>query len=550
MKVLLAQINPTVGDVAGNVEKCLDALKEGKRAGVSLVVLPELVVPGYPPKDLLEKPRFIEANVKAAEKLAAATKPGGTPALIFGFPSYSRKETGKKLQNSIALAFKGRMETRAKMLLPEYDVFDEERYFEPDDRNLPVRWNGRKIGLTVCEDIWNDKQFWREKLYERDPVEELVKEGAELIVNISASPFNRGKGELRENMVRHTAMHFRKPLLFVNQVGGNDDLVFDGHSLAVNADGEVLARCAPFREDLLVVDLDGAPFPQPDPRSVEEDLTDALVLGLRDYALKCGFKEAFLGLSGGIDSAVVAVIARKALGAENVYAISLPSKYSSKGSVSDAKELAERLGIHFDIVSIEAAHEVVGESLEAGFGEGPSGITDENIQARLRGLILMAYSNRYCRLLLSTGNKSEFAVGYCTLYGDMNGGLAVLSDVYKTEVYEIARFLNREKEIIPETILKKPPSAELKPDQLDQDTLPPYQTLDGIIASYIEDSLEISEIVKRGFPREIVEKVVRMVDTNEYKRKQAPPGIRLTAKAFGQGRRIPIAQRWTSQVFR
>jgi NAD+ synthetase len=477
------------------------------------------------------------------ERLAAAT---GNAGLLVGYVGKRNERPGRELTNSIALLQNGKiLTTRTKILLPTYDVFDEDRYFEPATENSPAKWNGQTLGLTICEDIWNDEDFWPNRLYQRNPPVELASAGAGIIFNISASPWHLGKNKTRYDMLRSIAAKTGRTVVFCNQVGGNDELIFDGCSLVFDGKGGLLAQGKLFDEDFIVVDLDRANASREHILPCDEELVyKALVLGLRDYFMKCGFKTAVLGLSGGIDSAVTACIAVDALGPKNVRGVSLPSQYSSQGSLDDARILADRLGIQYDVIPIKAAFETTKTQLKPVFNGRPEDTTEENLQARLRGVILMAFSNKFGSLLLTTGNKSELAVGYCTLYGDMCGGLAVISDVPKTMIYRIAKWINREEEIIPLASITKPPSAELRPNQTDQDSLPPYEILDAILDAYVVQGKSSSEIVESGFDQETVRKVIRLIDLNEYKRRQAAPGLKVTSKAFGMGRRIPIAQRY------
>ena len=559
MKIALAQLNPTVGDLAGNAAKILAAYQRGVAAEVALVVCPELSLTGYPPRDLLLKKLFLAQNLKALGRLTAATGPTG---LLVGYVGENSDRPGRPVTNSVALLQHGKIvATRSKTLLPTYDVFDEDRYFQPAAENLPVEFNGQKIALTICEDIWNDADFWPDRRYQRNPPVELAAAGAEIIFNLSASPWHVGKNQTRREMLHSLALKTKRPVVFCNQAGGNDELIFDGDSLVFNADGEMIAQGKLFAEDFIVVDLIGAPASGPARTGLpakragseisaptlpcEEDLIyRALVLGLRDYLHKCGFKSAVLGLSGGIDSAITAVLAAEALGKENVRGISLPSQFSSQHSLDDARILAERLGIHYDVVPIQPAFATVKQTLQPLFAGRAEDTTEENIQARLRAVMLMALSNKFGSLLLTTGNKSELAVGYCTLYGDMCGGLAVISDVPKMMIYQLARWLNRDREIIPAATIEKPPSAELRPNQRDQDTLPPYEILDPILEHLIEDGLSPEEIAARGFDAATVRWVVKRVAQNEYKRAQAVPGLKVTSKAFGVGRKRPVAQRF------
>ena len=542
MKIALAQINPTVGDLTGNEARILAAYRRGVEAGVEIVVFPELAITGYPPRDLLHKSRFIPDNLAMLERLAAAT---GETGLLVGYVGRNERQPGREATNSVALLQHGKiLATRAKMLLPTYDVFDEDRYFEPAQENSPVDFNGRKIGLTICEDVWNDEAFWDERRYLRNPARELVEAGAEILFNVSASPWHLGKDRLRVEMLSSLVAQIRRPFVYCNAIGGNDELLFDGASLAFDAAGRLITQGAMFREDFLILDTDTAAPITPTSLADEDALYRALVLGVRDYFQKCGFQSAVLGLSGGIDSALTAVIAVEALGAENVRGVSLPSQYSSQGSLDDARILAENLGIRYDIVPIQPVFEPVKGQLTDIFAGRSEDTTEENIQARLRGVILMAMSNKFGSLLLTTGNKSELAVGYCTLYGDMCGGLAVISDVPKTMVYRLSEWINRDCEIIPRDTITKPPSAELRPDQTDQDSLPPYDVLDAILEAYVVGGKSRTEIVAAGFDQPTVDRVVRLIDLNEYKRRQAAPGLKITSKAFGVGRRMPIAQRY------
>jgi NAD+ synthase (glutamine-hydrolysing) len=542
MKIALAQINTTVGDLTGNEAKILAAYRRGVEGGVEMVMFPELTITGYPPRDLLHKKSFITQNLAVLNRLAAAS---GQAGMLIGFVGENKTKPGRELSNCVALLQNGRVvETRVKSLLPTYDVFDEDRYFEPATENKPVEFGGRKLGLTICEDIWNDEDFWPERRYRHNPPVELAAAGAGILFNVSASPWSLGKEETRHQMLRSMALKAKRPVVFCNQVGGNDELVFDGGSLAFNANGTLIGRCDMFAEDFAVIDTESNIEVPRIQWSAEEYIYKALVLGLRDYLHKCGFKSAVLGLSGGIDSALTAVLAVDALGKENVRGVSLPSQYSSQGSLEDARILAERLGIRYDVIPIQPEFEAVKQQLQTVFAGLKEDTTEENIQARLRGVTLMALSNKFGSLLLTTGNKSELAVGYCTLYGDMCGGLAVISDVPKTMVYRLSRWINREREIIPESSITKPPSAELRPNQTDQDSLPPYDVLDAILDAYVVQGKTLSEIVAAGYDELMVKRVIRLIDFNEYKRRQAAPGLKVTSKAFGVGRRIPIAQKF------
>jgi NAD+ synthetase len=536
----MAQVNPTVGDLAGNLSIIREAIRKGEEAGVDLVVLSELCLSGYPPKDLLERPAFVDRCEEALMELASEV---GRTAVLVGFPEKNTEPAGKPVYNSCALLHRSKvLATVRKSLLPTYDIFDENRYFESADNNPPVAFAGTRIGLTICEDLWNDRDFWPKRLYRTDPVSRIVTQGADIIFNVSSSPYALGKEDFRFRMMRTLVSKIRMPVIYVNQVGGNDELIFDGNSFALGADGSVLARGKSFAEDFLIVDTESDQSLEWKKTSLIERLNQALVLGTRDYARKCGFKSAVVGLSGGIDSAVTVSLAVAALGKDNVLGVSMPSRYSSEGSVTDARALAENLGIELKVIPIEPTFKAYLETLAPTFEGREHDVTEENIQARIRGNILMAISNKFGHLVLSTGNKSELAVGYGTLYGDMAGGLAVIADVPKTRIYELARCINRERKIIPETIFTKPPSAELKPDQSDQDTLPPYEVLDPILEAYVEEAKEVDEIVSLGFNRRVVEEVVQRVDTNEYKRYQAAPALKVTPRAFGTGWRMPIAQ--------
>ena len=542
MKIALAQIDTTVGDLAGNEAKILAAYARAVEAGVELAVFPELAITGYPPRDLLHKSRFIPDNLAVLERLAAAT---GDVGMLVGYVGLNEARPGREATNSVALLQRGAVvAARSKSLLPTYDVFDEDRYFEPAQENAVVEFNGRKLGLTVCEDVWNDEEFWQDRRYRRNPARELVAAGAEILFNVSASPWQLGKDATRQRMLASLVHRVRVPFVYCNLVGGNDELIFDGASLVYNGAGQLIAEGAMCREDFLVVETDSTQVIAPAALVEEERLYRALVLGLRDYMHKCGFRSAVLGLSGGIDSALTAVIAVEALGRENVRGVSLPSQYSSPGSLDDARLLAENLGIQYDVVAIQPMFESAKLQLRPIFAGKTEDTAEENIQARLRGVTLMAMSNKFGSLLLTTGNKSELAVGYCTLYGDMCGGLAVISDVPKTTVYRLSEWINRGQEIIPRDTITKPPSAELRPDQTDQDSLPPYDVLDAILEQYVVGGKSRAEIEKAGFDRPTVDRIVRLIDLNEYKRRQAAPGIKVTSKAFGVGRRMPIAQRY------
>jgi NAD+ synthetase len=541
MKIGFAQINPTVGDLNGNFEKIAAAYDRLAAAGAELILTPELAITGYPPQDLLFKSQFVPQNLQILEKLHARVRAGA--ALLVGFVARNQGR-GKPFHNSAALLQAGAPIAKThKSLLPTYDVFDEDRYFEPARNVSPLLLGTKKIGVTICEDIWTEHYLPR-PFYDIEPVRALVEQGAEIILNLSASPFSLNKPAIRREMVAALARAHNRPICYCNAVGGNDQLVFDGNSIAVNAAGQLTAQLPPFRTAEEIVETDASSPVQLEEREVSADLFDALSLGVGDYLAKCSFKSAVLGLSGGIDSAVVAVIAVNALGAENVVGVSMPSPYSSRGSIDDALALATNLGIkclQIPIANALAAFKAQFTEIFAGL---PEDTTEENMQSRLRGMILMALSNKFGHILLTTGNKSELAVGYCTIYGDMAGGLAVISDVPKTMVYQLARWMNRERKIIPVSTIEKPPSAELKPGQTDQDSLPPYDVLDEILRLYVEENLSARDIVTHGFDEKTVRWVQRRVDINEYKREQAAPGIKVTSRAFGVGRRMPIAQRY------
>ncbi len=557
MKICLAQINPTVGAFEQNVRKICRFINTAKKKGADLIVFPEMCIVGYPPKDLLELSGFVDSNLRALEEVK--NKVTGISAIV-GFVDRNVARSGKNLYNAAAYINNKKIVSRHyKSLLPTYDVFDEDRYFEPTHSISLATISGRKFGISICEDAWGANVIWHGKIHHKYPVKSMIRQGAEIIINISASPFTIGKQDVRLKMLASHAKKHNVPIVFVNQIGGNDDLVFDGNSLVINKKGVIVDRALSFEEDLLMVEFKGSDVSAggSKPRSVGkrtqasvgedeiESVYKALVLGTRDYVRKCGFKKAVIGLSGGIDSAVTAVIAARALGKGKVLGVTMPSGFSSKGSVEDSKALAERLGIDFEIIPIKSVYNAYTKTLSDVFAGLPFDVTEENLQARIRGKILMAISNKYGYLVLATGNKSELAVGYCTLYGDMCGGLAVISDIPKTMVYDIAEYINRRKEIIPIDTIEKPPSAELRPDQKDQDSLPPYDILDGVLRSYIEESKDIDDIVKIGFNKALVQDIIKKVDRNEYKREQAAPGLKVTSKAFGTGRRMPLAQRYT-----
>ena len=558
MKLALGQINTTVGDLAGNVQKMVDFARRAREAGAELIIFPELGISGYPPRDLVEKPSFLERNQQELERLAQET--ARLPIqVICGYVGRAEQETGKAATNSAALLAGGRVQfLQRKMLLPTYDVFDEARHFAPAGRQSLFSLCGQQVALTICEDIWNDKTFWVRRRYERDPVEELLgqgaaqgaTQGATLLINISASPYSMGKREFRHRMLEALATRYRVPVVLVNQVGGNDSLVFDGSSAVVDAAGVTRARARAFEEDLLLYDT---ATNRSEVRDLLEDECEAvyraLVVGTRDYVRKCGFRKALVGLSGGIDSSLTACIAAQALGAENVTGVGMPGPYSSPASLEDAQALASGLDIAFHTVPIGDIWQAYRDAMAGVFTGLPEDVTEENLQSRARGNVLMALSNKFSALVLSTGNKSELAMGYATLYGDMAGGLAVIADIPKTMVYELARVANRPQHLggaVPERVFDKPPSAELRPNQKDTDSLPPYEVLDTILKGYIEEVESPAEIaVRNDLPPELVRQICQRVDGNEYKREQAAPGLKVTSKAFGVGRRFPIAQRFS-----
>ena len=546
MKITLAQLNPTVGDIRGNVAKVKQTLSQCSKHSPDLVVFPELFLVGYPPRDLLERPSFIARTEEAIQELLEVSQKYPQTGIIVGAPQPGQLSTGKGLHNSALLMYQGRLLfTQHKSLLPTYDVFDEARYFDPAADDPVVEFKGQTLGISICEDAWNDPALWHRPTYSYDPIEVLAQKGADLIINIAASPFHRGKEKLRYDIVRSHATKHRIPFLFVNQVGANDELIFDGRSICLDGAGDLIAVLPPFVEQVETISLDGTgsrdPYvPQEEIASVHQ----ALVMGVRDYMDKCGFSSAILGLSGGIDSAVTCCIAVEAIGAENVVAVTMPGPYSSTASIEDSGKLAENLAIRFEVIPISPAYEAYIKSLQDHFQGKEPDITEENIQARIRGNILMALSNKFGHLVLSTGNKSELAVGYCTLYGDMSGGLSVIADVPKTMVYELAQYINRDSIRIPQDIINKPPSAELRENQTDQDTLPPYEALDQILHYYVDEHYSMADLLQHNFDPETVEWVIQAVDRNEYKRRQAVPGLKVTSKAFGMGRRMPIAAKF------
>jgi len=548
MKITIAQLNPTVGDIEGNLAKVRDALSECSKDKPDLVVFPELFLVGYPPKDLLERPWFIEKALKVVEELIQLSMSYPDTGILLGVPMTS-EGMGKGLYNSALLIYQGKkLSAQHKSLLPTYDVFDEARYFDAAPEVHTVSFKGETLGISVCEDAWNEPEFWpKRRIYGFDPIEELANQGATVFINISASPFSAGKEETRFRLISNHARKHKVPFVYVNQVGGNDELIFDGRSMFVDRDGQPVAVCPSFQEYLQTVDTGTTGTPGLyTPQDKIESIYEALVLGIRDYLKKTGFSKAVIGLSGGIDSALTCCLAAEALGRENVLGISMPSPFSSPGSIEDSRKLAENLGVEFKVIPISGIYQSYLDTLAEPFAGREADVTEENIQARIRGNIVMAFSNKFGSIVLTTGNKSELAVGYCTLYGDMSGGLSVLADVPKTMVYELARYINRETEVIPNETIEKPPSAELRPDQLDQDTLPPYPVLDDILYYYIEEGYSADKIISLGFASETVQWVIRAVNNNEYKRKQAAPGLRVTTKAFGVGRRMPIAAKFGS----
>jgi len=543
VKIALGQINPTVGDFSGNAAKIIQFAEQARSAGAGMILFPELSVCGYPPRDLVERPSFVARNRTTAEQIAAETR---GIAVICGLVTRAEADSGKTVMNSAALLREGRIEfIQSKMLLPTYDVFDEMRNFAPAHSQQLFSFCGKQMALTICEDAWNDKHFWNKRLYRIDPIEELVRAGGNFVLNISSSPFWIGKRELRRDMLAAIAKNQHVPVAMVNQVGGNDSLVFDGSSLVLAPDGNVIAQGKSFEEDIIFFDSSNLTGEMHEQIAGEEaSAYEALVLGTRDYVHKCGFQRAIIGLSGGIDSALTAGIAVDALGAANVIGVGMPGPYSSPGSISDARALAENLGIRFELLSINEIYQSANATLASAFAGLPEDVTEENIQSRARGLILMSLSNKLGALVLSSGNKSELAAGYCTLYGDMVGGLAVISDVPKTLVYRLSAYVNSRagKSVIPQATIDKAPSAELRPDQKDSDSLPPYDVLDTIVEDYVEESRSAEQIVQdHGYDPDLVKRVIAMIARSEYKRQQAAPGIKITPKAFGYGRRFPIA---------
>jgi len=553
MKITLAQLNPTIGDVGGNLQLALEAFKRAAAGGSDLIIFSELFLSGYPARDLLERPDFLDRIETAVEQIRQASAGLPETGILIGAPVRSTKNTGRGLYNAALLFYAGNLLcTRHKSLLPNYDVFDEARYFEPAGEPTAVVFKDERLGIVICEDSWSDPELHRGRSYGCDPVASLAADGATLLINLSASPYQAGKEEQRLRILHAHASTYAVPAIMVNQVGGNDELVFDGRSACVGSNGEPIAVLGAFRSEEAIVEINSRSIGSADMYSAREpmaDLHDALVLGLGDYARKCGFENAILGLSGGIDSALVCYLASVALGAEKVLGVLMPSCYSSKGSIDDSVALADNLGVEHTIIPIMPVYDALDASLAPQFEHTQPDSTEENMQARIRGTILMSLSNKFGSLLLATGNKSEMAVGYCTLYGDMCGGLSVISDVPKTMVYGLARYINRDREIIPDSILTKEPSAELRPDQKDQDSLPPYDVLDRILEGYIDQGRSLADLQAMGFDSQTLRWVFGAVDRNEYKRRQAAPGLKVTSKAFGMGRRMAIAARYAQPGF-
>ena len=547
MRVALCQLNSTPGDIAGNCRTVLETLKNTAKDKPELLMFPELFLLGYPPRDLLENDWFIEDVNSAIDEICIESKKYPETGILLGTATVrDNSNGGHRLNNSAVLIYRGEVVfTHNKLLLPTYDIFDETRYFEKATTLSTFEFRGEKLGITVCEDAWNSDEMWGTHKYERDPISELVNIGATTLLNISASPFHINKQKARFDIFKTHAKKHKLPFLLVNTVGGNDELIFDGNSFMFGKNSNLVEMLPSFKEAIKIVDTD-AKTGEINPPSFNDmaSIHDALILGIRDYFQKCGFQRAVIGLSGGIDSAVTCALAVEALGHDQVFGITMPSEYSSDGSVSDSESLAKNLKIRCETLPIKDTFDSFNKTLNPIFKEEKPDVTEENLQARIRGTLLMAFSNKFGALLLTTGNKSEMAVGYCTLYGDMNGGLAVISDLYKTAVYDLARYINRKREIIPITTIEKPPSAELRPDQKDEDSLPPYEDLDSILKMLIEENASSYDIIKKGYSEEVVSWVIRAMAINEYKRKQAAPGLKITSKAFGSGRRFPIAAKY------
>jgi NAD+ synthase (glutamine-hydrolysing) len=545
MKIALAQLNPVVGDIRGNLARLIETMNQCKNEKPDLVVFPEMFITGYPPQDLLERGWFIKTAQDAVEEVMKISNGYPETGIIFGAPQMTGLDTGRGLYNAGLIVSRGRkIGMHCKALLPTYDVFDEARYFDPGQSSDPIPFKDEKLGLSICEDAWNSPELWLRSIYTRDPIAELAEKGATLMINIAASPFSMGKEEVRYKLIHSHCQKHGRPFVFVNQTGGNDELIFDGRSMCLDSSGGLITILPSFRESVTLVQTGQAGKPEGyEPCERISSVYDALVFGLSDYMRKCGFQKAVIGLSGGIDSALVAVIARDAIGASNVLGVTMPGPYSSKGSIEDSRKTANNLGVKFEIIPIMSVFDSYLKTLRDQFANTPMDAAEENIQARIRGNILMAISNKFGHMVLATGNKSEIAVGYCTLYGDMSGGLAVISDVPKTMIYRLAHHVNRQSRIIPREVIEKPPSAELRPNQKDQDTLPPYEVLDPILQHYIEEGKSADDIVRLGYDAKTVAWVVRAVHKSEYKRLQAAPGLKVTSKAFGTGRRMPVAAR-------
>ncbi len=560
MKIAIAQLNPTIGDISGNADQILSAAQAAANQGADLLLTPELSLCGYPPRDLLMRPSFVQQMAQKVADIAKALPPTLTALVGLAAANKNAHLKGEKpVYNSMALLHSGKVQAIFhKRLLPTYDVFDDDRYFESGTQansfTLKCKSGAVHIGVTICEDLWNSEDFWGKRAYPIDPTKELVEKGVDLVVNLSASPFIVGKQSLRERMIAHAAKQNECPIVYVNQVGGNDDLIFDGQSIAVDRKGELVSRATAFESDFQTLEFDMGSKDlrkgevKEMPAVAEAEIWAALVLGVKDYARKCGFSKAVIGLSGGVDSAVVSAIAATALGPENVLGILMPSPHSSDHSISDAQQLADNLGITTQTIPIGTLMAGYDSTLDSLFAGTESGVTEENLQSRIRGNLLMAISNKFGHLLLTTGNKSEVAVGYCTLYGDMNGGLAVIADVPKTRVYSLCRWLNHEREIIPSNIITKPPSAELKPGQVDQDSLPDYDILDDILERLVQKQQSAEDIIAAGHPAEVVKRVIRLVTRAEFKRRQSAPVLKVTDRAFGMGWRMPIASRWALEI--